>query len=339
MINLTKNYDLFISHASEDKDEIVRPLALKLRSLGLQVWYDEFTLHIGDSLTATIDKGIRDSHYGVVILSKDFFAKKWPREELDALYNKSILFGRKVILPIWHNVTQGEVYEYSPLLAKLFAISTVRGIDYIANDILLETMGRGKRVHFETRSELPPFRLMLSLASKSIGMSGLDFRIVVHSFMNLVRFHLNRGIQFTFLVLDPDSKYVETQGKNVYAGFDLKSSIEKSLRLLCEEEMKLPSDKKANLLIKKYDYYDTHSIIVIDRDNPPNEWIKVENRPAGSEADSRPSDAAFRNEDENFFSDSLETYQMLLSSSKEVSCEEVLDQIDYRNDTKVPLAT
>jgi TIR domain len=72
----TKKYDVFISHASEDKDEIVRPLVVKLGSLGLKVWYDEFTLHIGDSLTESVDKGISDSHYGILILSKNFFAKK-----------------------------------------------------------------------------------------------------------------------------------------------------------------------------------------------------------------------------------------------------------------------
>jgi hypothetical protein len=39
-----ETYDLFISHASEDKDALVRPLAESLRDLGLSVWYDEFEL-------------------------------------------------------------------------------------------------------------------------------------------------------------------------------------------------------------------------------------------------------------------------------------------------------
>ena len=45
-----ESHDVFISHASEDKDAIVRPLANALISCGLKVWYDEFTLRIGDSL-------------------------------------------------------------------------------------------------------------------------------------------------------------------------------------------------------------------------------------------------------------------------------------------------
>ena len=43
--------DPFVLHASEDKDSFVRPLAHTLRVLGLEVWYDEFSLRIGDSLS------------------------------------------------------------------------------------------------------------------------------------------------------------------------------------------------------------------------------------------------------------------------------------------------
>ncbi len=39
-----KEYDVFISHASEDKEEVARPLAEVLRRNGLSVWYDEFEL-------------------------------------------------------------------------------------------------------------------------------------------------------------------------------------------------------------------------------------------------------------------------------------------------------
>lgn len=125
-------------------------------------------------------------------------------------------------------------------------------------------MGSDARTHYETRSELPPFHMMLSLATRTISMSGLDFRIIVHSFMNVIRFHLNRGIQITFLVLNPNSKYVEIQGKNVYAGSDLKASIEKTLHLLCEEKERLSLEKKGNLMVKTYDYLDSHSIMLID---------------------------------------------------------------------------
>jgi TIR domain len=82
-MNFNKKYDIFLSHASEDKASIARPLADRLRALGLRVWFDELTLRIGDKLRESIDKGLRDSNYGVIILSKSFFSKNWTKIELE----------------------------------------------------------------------------------------------------------------------------------------------------------------------------------------------------------------------------------------------------------------
>jgi len=57
-------WDVFICHASEDKDAFVRPLAVALRQLGVSVWYDEFSLEVGDSISRSIDKGLAESAYG-----------------------------------------------------------------------------------------------------------------------------------------------------------------------------------------------------------------------------------------------------------------------------------
>ena len=62
-------YDIFISHASEDKNDFVRPLAEALRRHRVEVWYDEFSLKAGDSLRRSIDKGLTKSRYGVGIFS------------------------------------------------------------------------------------------------------------------------------------------------------------------------------------------------------------------------------------------------------------------------------
>src|SRR3546814_11969636 len=78
-------HDVFICHASEDKDLVARPLAELLRGHGVTVWYDEFSLTVGDSLRRKIDRGLSDSRFGVVLLSPDFFRKEWPQAELDGL--------------------------------------------------------------------------------------------------------------------------------------------------------------------------------------------------------------------------------------------------------------
>jgi hypothetical protein len=116
-------YDAFISHASEDKASLVRPLAKALDRLGFAIWYDEFELRIGDSLRESIDKGLLNSRYGIVILSKAFFAKKWPQYEINGLTSREIE-GHKVILPVWHGVARQDVLKYSPTLADKVAITT-----------------------------------------------------------------------------------------------------------------------------------------------------------------------------------------------------------------------
>ncbi len=127
-------YDVFISHASQDKTDVARPLAIRLQLLGLKVWIDESELTLGDSLRRSIDRGLSFSSYGVVILSPSFFSKEWPNRELDGLVARED--GRdKVILPVWHNVSSGEILKYSPTLADKLAVSTSSGIDHVADRI------------------------------------------------------------------------------------------------------------------------------------------------------------------------------------------------------------
>lgn len=128
-------YDVFISHATEDKDEIVRPLANALVSEGLSVWYDEFELRIGDSLRRKIDTGLARSRFGVVVLSHSFFAKNWPQYELDGLVTREMT-GEQVILPLWHRITKSEVIAQSPSLADKVARSTADfTVEEIAHEI------------------------------------------------------------------------------------------------------------------------------------------------------------------------------------------------------------
>jgi TIR domain len=79
-------YDVFISHAPEDKTPFVRPLAQALQQARLKVWYDEFALRLGDSLRESIDRGLSTSRYGLVNLSHHFFSKTWPQPELNGLF-------------------------------------------------------------------------------------------------------------------------------------------------------------------------------------------------------------------------------------------------------------
>ena len=131
----TVEYDVFISHASEDKDSFVRAFAETLTARGLRVWYDEHSLKWGDSLLREIDNGLANSRFGVVVLSKHFFAKEWPQTELDGLMARE-MSGDGRVLPIWHKISKDEVLAASPTLGNKLAMNTaVQTLDEIAGQL------------------------------------------------------------------------------------------------------------------------------------------------------------------------------------------------------------
>lgn len=135
VLSNSSKHDVFISHASEDKDEIVRSLANALIALGLDVWYDEFTLRIGDSLRQKIDQGLTNSKVGLVVLSTAFISKGWTNYELDGIVTRAVS-GDQILLPIWHNITKQQVVDFSPSLAdKVARSTTTHTVEEIAKEI------------------------------------------------------------------------------------------------------------------------------------------------------------------------------------------------------------
>jgi hypothetical protein len=124
---------LFLSHASEDQEYFVQPLAAALKS-DFKVWYFEHELNVGDPLLKRIGEGLRACDYGIVVLSQHFFAKRWPRAELDGLFGLETT-ERKLILPIWKGVSEDEVRAFSPILAGYPGISTDHGMARVVNEI------------------------------------------------------------------------------------------------------------------------------------------------------------------------------------------------------------
>jgi hypothetical protein len=129
--------DFFISHASEDKGAIARPLAEALRRRGYTVWFDEYELTLGDSLRRSVDRGLAECRFGLVILSPSFFSKQWPQRELDGLTTREIGGASKVILPVWHEVDQAYVARFSLPLADKLAVRSTVGVPAIVEQIEL----------------------------------------------------------------------------------------------------------------------------------------------------------------------------------------------------------
>lgn len=145
---VVKTYDVFISYATEDKAEVARPLAQALQAAGLTVWFDDNELGIGKSIRRTIDRGLANSRFGVVVLSKHFFAKNWPQYELDGLVTKGI-GEAQVLLPIWHDISKAEIIAQSPSLADKVARSTAQ---YTVEEIAAEISQLVQEETFEDTS-------------------------------------------------------------------------------------------------------------------------------------------------------------------------------------------
>lgn len=128
-------WDVFISHASEDKKAVAEPLFGALERAGLSIWYDRIELRLGDSLRNRIDEGLAHSRFGVVVLSPAFFAKHWPQQELNGLAQREVE-GRKVLLPVWYNITAEEVRSHSPTLADRVAVRWAEGIEAVVAQII-----------------------------------------------------------------------------------------------------------------------------------------------------------------------------------------------------------
>jgi TIR domain len=123
----------FISHDSRDKDALVRELAHEMIKLMCPVWYDEYSLSVGDSLRASIERGLKEARKCIVVLSPNFLANEgWSKAEFDSIFTREILEKKGVILPVWHNVTAREVYEYSPRLADKVGLPSSLGVTELA---------------------------------------------------------------------------------------------------------------------------------------------------------------------------------------------------------------
>lgn len=124
-IGITEEYDVFVSHAWEDKESFVDEFVKALRDNGIKVWYDTSQIKWGDSMRERIDEGLKKSKFGIAILSPNYIAegKYWTKAELDGLFQLDSVNG-KPLLPIWHDLTKKQVVEFSPIIANRKAMIT-----------------------------------------------------------------------------------------------------------------------------------------------------------------------------------------------------------------------
>lgn len=126
----------FISYDHRDRSDIARPLAEHLSSRMCTVWYDEYSLRIGDDLRESIEKGIKECKKCILVISPNFLSNRgWTKKEFNSIFQRELMSGEKLILPIWHNVAKQDVYDYCPSLVDVVAISSLEGLTTIENKI------------------------------------------------------------------------------------------------------------------------------------------------------------------------------------------------------------
>jgi hypothetical protein len=127
----------FISHDSRDKASIAGPLAIQMQKFMCPVWYDEFSLKVGDSLRGGIEAGLKECSKCILVLTPNFLTNDgWSKREYDSIFTRELVEKQQVILPVWSDVNAPDVYEYSPILADRVAVSWSLGVEEVARRLV-----------------------------------------------------------------------------------------------------------------------------------------------------------------------------------------------------------
>ena len=127
--------DLFLCHSSEDKDNVVLPFTRILKEHGVSYWLDQAEIKIGDSISAKIDEGLRESRYVLAFISKSFLERKWPDRELRSALSSSIGQGKKKVLPVLVGVTPEHFFKRYPLLSDIRCAILSDDFEALADEI------------------------------------------------------------------------------------------------------------------------------------------------------------------------------------------------------------
>ncbi len=162
--SFSDDFDVYVAFASEDRP-LVKQLVRELEGVGLRIWFDEDALIVGESLRAQMDRGLRKSAFGIIVLSHAFFAKNWTQQELDGMMALEAPDAPR-ILPIWLGLEATDVAARSPMLAgRKAAVSDGTLVDVVPSLVraiseLLVRRGRlSTIVRLQTATGLPWFNI------------------------------------------------------------------------------------------------------------------------------------------------------------------------------------
>ena len=242
-------WDAFISHASEDKDAFVRPLADGLKKRGLSVWFDECELKVGDSLRESIDRGLKRSRFGIVVISPHFFKKQWPQNELNGLTTRET-GGTKVILPVWHNVDVEAVRTVSPVLADRVATSSSKSLKLVIEALVQAIAPPAKAVGSSTPARARPTTPQRTTASSKAVQEIADrIRKKVESLANSgEKWTVNDNPSIAVFLANPKNPNQGRGAKIDASNFDKLGSVMERLRSEWEAQASEEEEYEKELL-------------------------------------------------------------------------------------------
>lgn len=178
---MTANYDVFISYASEDL-KFASELAGGLKSRGFHVWYADSELKVGEKLLDSVNRGLNESNYGVMLISPRYLEKEWTNYEMDVLLRQHIE-KKKRIFPVWHGVTKKEVEARHPGLAGIMALRSEIGMHIIVEKLAREIYKGAPTIAVVPEYESPVWRFTQGIGELKIANEGPAFTLweaVVH---------------------------------------------------------------------------------------------------------------------------------------------------------------
>lgn len=108
--------DLFLCHAWDDRESAAKDLYNQLTGSGATVWFSETEVALGQSLMREIDKGLRMSRIGIVLVTPALLRSLENGGIADR--ELSALLHTDRVIPVAHGVTFEEIRDVSPLLAS-----------------------------------------------------------------------------------------------------------------------------------------------------------------------------------------------------------------------------
>ena len=91
------------------------------------------SLKVGDNLRRNVEKGLKECKRCVLIITKNFLTNDgWTKREFDSIFTRELIERNSVILPVWHEVSPQDVYQYSPSLADRLAVKWELGVEEVS---------------------------------------------------------------------------------------------------------------------------------------------------------------------------------------------------------------